>query len=161
MSVSVTNFGGVALAGDDVYNGRWYYQRKVNQTAVAKTRGQLLSTDANGNAIIAPTSGAKGEYYVCYEDTPASALRVAAWHQEGIWLLLPVTADTKPNKPVKPSTTIAGQVEPLVEGTDDPQVLGVGICLGPESMRADLTAGKVVQATTTAGNLAVIEFKRL
>ena len=161
MSVSVTNFGGVALPGDDIYNGRWYYQRKVNQTAVAKTRGILMSTDANGNAIIAPTTGAKRPYYVCYEDTPASALRVAAWQQEGIWLLLPVTADTKPNTPVKPSTTVAGKIEPLVVGTDATDVLGVGICLGPESMRAELTAGNKVQETTTAGNLAVVEFKFL
>lgn len=148
--------------GDRVDNGHDYYPRGVNKGAVAYAKGNILSTDhTTGNAILAPTTGARPPYYVAYAATIAADPRQHAWHQEGEWLVLETTGNLTPNCIVKPSTTEAGKLEKLVVGTDDITLLGLGIYMGTIDMHAELVSNNVVQTSAVDGDYCVINFRRL
>jgi hypothetical protein len=151
--------GGTQI-GDRVSNdnAQIFYPRKVNKGAVAHTKGLVVQKDASGNLIVAPTTGAKRPFYICYEDSLTTDKRQHVWDQTGPWVVLQTTTILVPNDRVKPSTTVAGKIEKFIEGTDA-EALAIGIYLGTIDLGADLLSGDVYQDSADALDLCVIDFR--
>lgn len=148
-----------------------YETEKINKavgTAINKNAG-LLNTNASGELQICPTTGL-GPFYLPGETVTqladgtlicatAAALRASVYGTKarGIKYVLKNSTNLVANDPVKPSTTVPGQVEKFIKGTDSLEKL-VGWYRGLASQAADLTAGDVLQANATStGLLCVIE----
>jgi hypothetical protein len=130
---------------------------KVPAVAIPKNSG-VLNANASGQLQVCPTNGL-GPFFFPGEDAKAADLRVSVYGQKarGIKYALKNSAALVANDPVKPSTTVAGQVEKFVKGTDTFEKL-VGYYRGLVSQGADLTSKAVLQANApTANLLCVIE----
>jgi len=153
------SFVGGTQLGDRFDNLHDYYQEMQNKGGVAYTKGQVLSTDqTTGNVILAPTTNARRPFFVAYADSVIADPRQPCWKQEGMWLVGITTTALKPNSRLKPSTTVAGQLEKLVEGTDT-EALCVGVYKGTLDLGVDITSGTVRVDDAEAGELIVYEFK--
>lgn len=151
--------GGVQI-GDRITNdnAQIFYPTKINKGAVAHTKGLVVQKDATGNLVVAPITGAKRPFYVCYEDSLTTDKRQHVWEQENPWIVLQTTNTLLPNDRVKPSTTVAGKIEKFIEATDA-ETLAIGIYHGTIDLGADLTSGDVSQDTADPLDLCVIKFR--
>jgi hypothetical protein len=130
---------------------------KVVGTAIAKNAG-LLNTNASGELVVCPVAGL-GPYYLPGEAALAADLRASVYGTKarGIKYVLKNSTNLVANDPVKPSTTVPGQVEKFIKGTDSLEKL-VGWYRGLATQAADLTSKNVLQANATStGLLCVIE----
>lgn len=130
---------------------------KVVGVAIAKNAG-VLNTNASGELQVCPTNGL-GPFYFPGEAATAADLRASVYGQKarGIKYVLKNSTNLVANDPVKRSTTVAGQVEKFVKGTDTFEQL-VGFFRGLATQAADLTSKEVLQANATStGLLCVIE----
>lgn len=162
--------GGVDV-GTVIDDTHIYETEKINKAvgvAINKNAG-VLNTNASGELQVCPTTGLAPFYFpgetvtqladgtlVC---ATAAMLRASVYGTKarGIKYALKNSTNLVANDPVKPSTTVAGQVEKFVKGTDSLEKL-VGYYRGLVTQAADLTAGDVLQANATStGLLCVIE----
>jgi len=152
LEVGVT-YGGEVFAGDRVDNQHVYYPTKLNKkAALALDKGDIVYCDPTdaGKARLADT-GDPGPFYMVYEDTPASALRVHVWHDEGNWLLGSIVGAADPNTKLVPD---GGKL--VAQGAD--VTTGVyGVLMGIPDQEAELTAGNVLQEGLTTDGLGVVK----
>ncbi len=154
MSYSI---GGVDV-GTLIDDTHIYETEKINKVAgvaIAKNAG-LLNTNASGELQICPTTGL-APFYFPGEAALAADLRASVYGTKarGIKYALKNSTNLVANDPVKPSTTVPGQVEKFIKGTDSLEKL-VGWYRGLVTQAADLTAGDVLQANATSTNLLCV-----
>ena len=148
-----------------------YETEKINKAvgvAINKNAG-VLNTSAVGELQVCPVDGL-GPFYFPGETVQqlangtlicatADMLRASVYGTKarGIKYVLKNSTNLVANDPVKRSTTVPGQVEKFIKGTDTFEEL-VGWYRGLATQGADLTAGDVLQANATStGLLCVIE----
>lgn len=148
-----------------------YETEKINKVvgvAINKNAG-VLNTNASGELQVCPVNGL-GPFYFPGETVTrladgtlicatAAMLRASVYGQKarGIKYALKNSTNLVANDPVKRSTTVPGQVEKFIKGTDSFEVL-VGFYRGLVTQAADLTSGEVLQANATStGLLCCIE----
>jgi hypothetical protein len=161
MSAPSMSYGNITIdVGVLIDDGHLYETEgfnKVPAVAIPKNAG-VLNFNASGQMQVCPTAGL-GPFCFPGEDANANDLRVSVYGQKarGIKYTLKNSAALVANDPVKPSTTVAGQVEKFVKGTDSLEKL-IGYFRGLLDQGADLTSKAVLQANATAANmLCVIE----
>lgn len=148
-----------------------YETEKINKAvgvAINKNAG-VLNTNASGELQVCPVDGL-GPFYFPGETVTqlangtlicatADMLRASVYGTKarGIKYTLKNSTNLVANDPVKRSTTVPGQVEKFIKGTDTFEEL-VGWYRGLLTQAADLTAGDTLQANATStGLLCVIE----
>lgn len=123
--------------------------------AIAKNAG-VLNTNASGELQVCPVDGL-GPFYFPGEAAAAADLRASVYGTKarGIKYALKNSTNLVPNDPVKPSTTVPGQIEKFIKGTDSLEKL-VGWYRGLVTQAADITSKAVLQAAATETDLLCV-----
>jgi hypothetical protein len=147
-------YGGVVYAGDRVDNQHVYYPTKFNKkAALALSKGDIVYGDpTDAGKMRLATLGDPGPFFMVYEDTPATALRVHCWHDEGNWLLAYINSSG-----VLPNTILIPNAGKLVARGTNLTTGGYAIMMGLPDQEAELTAGNVLQSTLASAGLGVVK----
>lgn len=170
MSAPVMEYGiGGFDVGTIIDDTHIYETEKINKVvgvAINKNAG-VLNTNATGELQVCPVDGL-GPFYFPGETVTqlangtlicatADMLRASVYGTKarGIKYVLKNSTNLVANDPVKRSTTVPGQVEKFIKGTDSLELL-VGWYRGLATQGADLTGGDVLQANATATDLLCV-----